>query len=134
MRIDAREPASLAAGGDDNIAYVAHRDGVSRVDLRARTATPVAAPSSTPLAHLERIRWRAHTLIAVRVDDDGSRRIVRLELNANGTAVTRATTIGTSMPTAGQTFVTISGDELVYAVDDASSGAAEFVAYRVRLR
>src|SRR6185436_9936004 len=46
MRIDAQEPASLAAATDDGIVYVSHRDGVSRIDLRSRTATPVAAPKS----------------------------------------------------------------------------------------
>jgi hypothetical protein len=144
MRIDAQEPASLAAGGDDGIAYVAHRDGVSRIDVRARTATPVAAPSTISLAHLERIRWSRHSLIGVRVNDDGSRRIVRLELNANGRAVTHATTLEGTLPTEGPTFVTISGDELVYVVDGSNnavdrprrdvSGMTEFVAYRVRLR
>jgi hypothetical protein len=143
LRIDAREPASLAAGSDDGIAYVAHRDGVSRIDLRARAATRVAAPNSVSLAHLERIRWSGHALIAIRVDDDGSRRIMRLELNADGRAVTRATTLEGSVPTAGQTFVTISGDEIVYLMDGSSRaispvrdapGTAEFVAYRVRLR
>jgi hypothetical protein len=145
MQMSAREPASLATGSDDGIAYVAHREGMSRIDLRARTATPVAAPKSVSLAHLERIRWRRHALIAVQVDDDGSRRIVRFELNPNGSAVTQATTLEGSLPTAGPTFVTISGDELLYLVDgsshagsqpprDAPAGMAEFVAYRVRLR
>jgi hypothetical protein len=142
LRIDAKEPASLAAGGDEGIAYVAHRDGVSRIDLRARTATKVAAPRSVSLAHLERIRWRRQALIAIRVDDDGSRRIIRFELSANGRAVTQATTLEGSA-TAGQTFVTISGDDVFYLEDGSSravgpsrdaTGIAEFVAYRVRLR
>ena len=145
MRIEVPEPASLAAGGDDGIAYVAHRDGVSRIDLRARTAALIAAPNGASLARLERIRWRRNALIAVRADVDGSRRIVRLELNARGGAVTRVTTLEGSVPAAGEAFVTISGDELFYLVDasnnavghplpDAASGLAEFVAYRVHLR
>jgi len=144
MRIDAEEPASLAAGADDGIVYVAHRDGVSRIDLRSRTSMRVAAPNAVSLAHCERIRWRGHGLIAVRSGDDGLRRIVRLELNASGRAVTRATTIEGSVPTSGQMLVTIAGDELVYFTDDSSQAAdpalrdgsaiAEFVAYRVRLR
>jgi hypothetical protein len=144
MRIDAREPASLAAGSDEGTAYVAHRDGVLRIDLRARTSTQVAAPNSISLAGLERIRWRRNGLIGIRVDGDGSRRIIRLDLNANGRAVTQATTLESSAPTAGQIFVTISGDELVYLVDASSPtagqpvrevpGLAEFMAYRVRLR
>jgi hypothetical protein len=143
IKLDAQEPASLAAGDDEGIAYVAHRDGVSRIDLRARTAARVTAARSISLAHLERVRWSRRALIAVRIEDDGSRHIVRFDLNASGRAVTKATTLGEAVPTTGQTFVTISGDELVYladgdgATDGSSRGAtsvAEFIAYRVRLR
>jgi hypothetical protein len=145
MRVDAVEPASVAAAGDEGIAYVAHRDGVSRIDLRARTSTRVAAPTSVSLAHLERIRWRRHALIAIRVDADGTRRIVRLDLNASGRAVTQATTFDEPVLSAeGQTFVGISGDELLYVVDGSkdpdgrlirgASGPADFVVYRVPLR
>jgi hypothetical protein len=49
MRVDAAEPASLAATGDEGIVYVAYRDGVSRVDLRARTATKSARNRSRSL-------------------------------------------------------------------------------------
>jgi len=143
MRIDAQEPASLAVGGDEGIAYVAHRDGVSRIDLRARTASRVSAPKTVSLAHLERIRLYRNALIAVQVDSDGSRRIVRFALNASGLAVTKGTPLEIPGPVDGQTFVTISGDDLVYLAAgssvaspalDASSSLAEFVAYRVRLR
>jgi hypothetical protein len=144
MRIDVQGPTSLASGSDEGIAYVAHRDGVLRIDLRAKTSTPVTAQSSISLAGLERIRWRRNGLIGIRADDDGSRRIIRLELNANGRAVTQATTLRGSVPSTGQTFVSISGDELVYLVGDSgragsgplrdTPGMAEFVAYRVPLR
>jgi hypothetical protein len=145
IRVDAVEPASLAAAGDERIAYVAHRDGVSRIDLRARTATRVGAPASISLAHLEQIRWRRHALIAIRVDADGTRRIVRLDLDASGRAVTAATSFDAPViPAGGQMFVTISGDELVYVVDGSkdaagrplpgASGTAGFIAYRVPLR
>jgi hypothetical protein len=145
MRIDVQEPASLAIGGDDQVAYVAHRDGLSRIDLRGRTTSPIAAPDGISLMHLERIRWQGHALVAVRVDGDNSRRIIRLELNAGGRAVTRATTLEASIPAAGPTFITVSGDELLYVVDGsndavgrlspaASSDLAEFVAYRIPLR
>lgn len=143
MKLDAVEPASLAAAGDADTAYVAHRDGVLRIDLRARTATRVAAPASVSLAHLEQIRWRRHALFAIRVEPDGTHRIIRLDLNANGRAVTQATTFEATVPLEGQTFVAISGDELVYVVDGSkdavgrprgASGTADFVAYRVPLR
>jgi len=112
--------------------YVAHRDGVSRVDLRARTATKVAAPKSISLAHLERIRWRRQALIAIRVDADGTRRIVRLTLSASGRAVTKATKIDSPLlPVGGQTFIAISGDELVYLVNDETT---DFNVFRMPLR
>ena len=131
MRVDVAEPASVAAAGDEDIVYVASRDGVLRVDLRARTATKVAAPKSVSLAHLERIRWRRRALIAIRVDADGTRHIVRLTLNASGRAVTKATKIDSpTLPGGRQTFVAISGDELVYLV---SGETTSFNVFRVPL-
>jgi hypothetical protein len=145
MTVDAVEPASVAATEDEGIAYVSHRDGVSRVDVRARTATRVAAPKSISLASLEQIRWRRHALIAIRVDADGTRRIIRLDLNPSGRAVTHATTFeGLALPAGSQTFIASSGEELVCVVESSkdangrpllgASGMADFVAYRVPLR
>lgn len=144
VRLDAREPASLAAGADEGVAYVAYRDGVLRVDLRARTAAPLTASGSASIDRLERIRSHGRSLIAVRVGEDGSRGIFRLDLNASGRAVTKASTLEQVVPTAGPTFMTFSGDELVYLANGGSSAAgatqadgprvADFVAYRLRLR
>jgi hypothetical protein len=145
MIIDAAEPASVAVAGDERIAYVAHRDGLSRIDLGARTATRVAAPKSISLAHLQQVRWRRHALIAMRVDADGTRRVIRLDLNASGRAVTRATTFeGLALAHDSHAFIASSGDELVYVMDS-STGAngrppsavpdiTDFVVYRVPLR
>jgi hypothetical protein len=140
VRIAANEPASVAAGSDERTAYVAHRDGVSRIDLRARTATRVTAPKGISLARLERIRSYRNALIAVALDGDGARRIVRFDLNASGTAVTHATPLESSLPAAGETSVTISGDDLLYLVavpgdsDTTPPSPAEFVTYRRRIR
>jgi hypothetical protein len=146
VRIDVQEPVSVAVRADDAVAFVAHRDGVSRIDLRSRTVSRVSAPKDVSLGQLERIRWRRNGLIAVQADSDGSRHIIRLEINARGSAITRAIRVEMPPPTAGQTFVTVSGDELVYlkaGADDAggrpSSDAlpdrteAEFVASRAPL-
>jgi hypothetical protein len=143
VRLDVSAAASVTVGSDERIAYVAHRDGVLRVDLQARTATPVTAAGQIALDRLERIRWRDRALFGVRADEDGSRRIVRLDLNERGRAVVRAATLEQSITTPGPLFVTFWGDELVYldrstpAADGSPadpSRPAEFVAYRVRLR
>lgn len=130
-RIDEEDPSSLTAGFE-GIAYVAHRGGISRVDLRARTASAVTVPNGVSLGNLERIRWYRNALIAVDVDPDGSRRILRLDLNSAGRAVTRATMLEALGAPTAETFVTISGDELLYLTS--GSDAAEIVTYRVRLR
>jgi hypothetical protein len=144
MKIESVEPVSVAAGSEPGIVYVAHRDGVSRIDLHARTATRVTAPASISLAHLRQIRWRRHALFAIRGEPDGTHRIIRFDLSTNGRAVTRSTILEGPTPLAGQTFVAISGDELVYMVDSSkdsvgrpqqgASGTVDFVAYRVPLR
>jgi hypothetical protein len=144
MKIESVEPVSVAAGSEPGIVYVAHRDGVSRIDLHARTATRVTAPASISLAHLSQIRWRRHALFGIRGEPDGTHRIIRFDLSTNGRAVTRSTILEGPTPLAGQTFVAISGDELVYIVDSSKdavgrphqgvSGTADFVAYRVPLR
>lgn len=143
-RIDGPAPVSLAVGTEEAIAYVAHRDGVSRIDMRSRTARPVVSPNDVSLARLQQIRWHRNALIGVAVEE-GSSRIVRFDLNASGRAVTGATMLEASATIAGQASVTISGDDLLYlapgAVNDAGNssaaatvGAAAFVAYRVHLR
>jgi len=143
VRIEATDLASVAVGEDEGTAYVAHRDGIVRVDLRARTVARVTAPKTASLEHLERIRSTRRALIAVRVDDDGSRHVVRLDLNASGRAVTRATPLELSLATSKPLFATISGDELY--LTDGSSGAGDgsgsgtgvvgdFVTYRIRVR
>ena len=129
-RIDVQEPISVAAGEQEGVAFVAHRNGVSRIDWRSRTASLVAVPKGVSLGHLERIRWRRNSLIAVQIDAEGSRGIVRLDLNARGNAITKATKLEVSAPSAGLTFVTISGNELVYltaGVNDAGDPPASSV-------
>ena len=132
MRADVTGPVSLAAGSDETVAYVAHRDGVSRIDLRSRTATALAAPQGVSLAGLQQIRWHRSALIGVTVEG-GSSRIVRFDLSAGGRSVTRATTLAAAPAMAGRASVTISGDDLLYLVPNAGAGS-EFVAYRVHLR
>jgi hypothetical protein len=136
VRISEEEPVSVAASDRDGIAYVAHRDGVSRIDLRGRTATRVTVPKGTSVGRLERIRWYRNALIALTADPDQMRRIVRLEFNSGGTAITRATTLEESVPGTVQNFVTISGDDLIYVESGSSDSSTltELVAYRVRLR
>jgi hypothetical protein len=133
VRIDLPSAVSLAVGADDAIAYVAHRDGISRIDLRGRTAARVAAPKDVALAGLQQIRWHRNALIGVTTED-GSSRIVRFDLNASGRGIKRATTIEPAPAIAGPGSLTVSGDDLLYLARSAVSDVADLVAYRINLR
>jgi len=134
--IEADAATSIAAAADEHVAYVAHRDGISRIDLRRRTAARLRAPARVSLEGIERIRCFRNALVAVALDADGSRRIVRLDLDSAGSGVAQATTLESGLPPSGPASVTVSGSELIYVVADASGGPAaeSFTAYRVRLR
>lgn len=80
MRLEARQLAALAAA-DDRILYVAAEKGLVRVDLGARSATPVK--SVEELTQFESLAWRAGSLIGVqRVAS--SFLIVRIALDGAG--------------------------------------------------
>jgi hypothetical protein len=116
MPLDIAAPASIAAAGDDRTAYVAHRDGIVRLDLPLRSAMPVTAPDGIVLGGFEWIRWHRNALVGVQVLPDGARHVVRLQLSRGG-AVTDATVIEASLSRdAGPTFATVSGDDLYYLV------------------
>jgi hypothetical protein len=143
LRLSLPDPASLAAGQDESTAYVAHRDGLSRVDLKSRTKATVSAPKDTRLTGIEVIRGYRNSLIAVMRVDAGSREIVELVLNARGTAVTRRTPLQ-RLSGDGAVHLSIDRDDLVYmrpagvassaSAADPGVAARELVVYRLRLR
>jgi hypothetical protein len=136
--LEVRDVASVAAGGDDKTVYVAHAQGITNVDLQSRAQTAVTAPAGTSLLHLERIRRQGHALIAVQRTDAGARRVLRLDLNAKGTAITKASELDVAAPGGEQLFVTTTGDDLIWLAADkteapAAAGRRAFTAYRVPL-
>jgi hypothetical protein len=118
MSLDVAAPASIAAAEDGRTAYVAHRDGIVRLDLQLQRAAAVSAPDGLGLGGFERIRWHQDALVGVQVLPDGSRNIVRLQLNRGG-SVTAATVLQASLSRdAGPTFATVSGDDVYYLVTE----------------
>lgn len=129
---------SLTAGGRDGFAYVAHRDGISRVDLRTQAVSRVGAPARTSLAGIERLRRHGSELVGIQARSDGSRRLIRLALNAAGLAVTRLRVVGAPMPSGGApTLAAVCGDTLAYLVGETAAGVdgptIEWTLLRVRL-
>jgi hypothetical protein len=140
VTIDVRDVTSLTAGSDDRIVFVAHAQGVSRVDLQSHALTTVTAPAGASLANLERIRAQGNALFAVQRSVDGARRVLKLEMNGRGTAVTKVSQLDVPAPGGEQLFVTTTGDELLWLTADsdgtnapAAAGRRAFMAYRVPL-
>jgi hypothetical protein len=139
MPLGVAGPASITTA-DDGIAYVAHRDGIARLDLRARSSAPVTAPDGIALAGFERIRWHRNALVGAQVLPDGSRHLVRLQLN-RGRAVTDARVIGATLSReAGPTFATVADDHAYYLVTQQTDSPAapggrvmDIVVKRIRL-
>jgi hypothetical protein len=140
LPLDLRDVSSVAAGADDRTVFVAHAQGITHVDLQSHAQTTLTAPAGTSLARLERIRRQGNALIAVQRSDDGSRRVLRLDVNGRGTAVTKANQLDVATPGGEQIFVTTTGDDLLWLAAEsgdadapAANGRRAFTAYRVPL-
>jgi hypothetical protein len=139
MTLTMPDPVSLASA-DGRFAYLAHRDGIARVDLQARRAAPLNPGKGIALAGFEHLRWHRDGLVGVQVQPDASRGLVRLRLSADGRTVTEATLIEPPSASDGIAFPTIMGDDLYYLVarrsdgGDSASGVMSVLVRRVRLR
>jgi hypothetical protein len=142
LKVKAEAPTSIAMGRDEQIAYVAHAAGLSRIDLVSHRVTALSAPKNVELGGFERIRWHRDALIGIQRTADGARRVVRLQLNAAGRAIASATVIQESMPQGqGPVFATVSDDQFSYLVGGANAVSdgdpaerAEVIVYRIALR
>jgi len=116
-RLDLDPPVSLVAASRDNVAYVAHRNGIARIDLRTQAVAPLGAARGTPLGGIERLTRHAAELVALQVAADGSRRVVRLVLDATGQSVTRRRVLGMPLPSGGAPVVAaVCGDTMSFLV------------------
>ena len=128
-------PASLALGSRDGIGYVAHRDGISRFDLRTRTITQLGGPAGGNLRGIDRLRRYGRELIGVQAMPDGSKRLVRLALDAQGLAITRLEVVDVALPAVGPpTLTAVCDDTVALLVGGAADRPAnEWTFRRIRL-
>src|SRR5262249_33272075 len=120
--LDVQSPVSVAAG-DEGVAFVAHRGGIARVDLRSRSASRVTLPQGVSLGRLERLRRHGSALIAVQLEDDGTRHVIRLDMSGRRSAVVNATRLDVPALASGDVFVTVSDDDLLFLIAGAQPAA-----------
>lgn len=115
------EPLSLAAGRQDDVAYVTHRDGIVAIDLKTRAVAPVTAPKALALGGIERLRRHGAGFVAVQALADGSRRLVRLTLDAAGRRVSRLRVIDVVLSAGAASIpMTVCGDSVAFLVSEAA--------------
>ena len=131
MRLTTPNPISLAVDESGQRAYVAHGEGIVGLDLQSRRSSPLTAGNGIALTDFGYIRLHRDSLVGSQVQSDGSRGIVRLQLNGDRRAVSAATLIETFSPDAGAAMAaTISGDDLYYF----AGAGPEVRVRRVKLR
>ena len=107
-KVDIEGLTSVAALGAGAV-YVAHRDGMLRVDLASRSVNPVRdAPTG-----LLRIRTHRSALIGVQSTGDG-RRIVRLRLDAAARKVNRVDVLDAEVTMPDASGLTVVDDIVSY--------------------
>jgi hypothetical protein len=120
------EPTSLAVDAD-GIAYVAHRDGISRVVLATGRATAVSAARGVDLDGIGWLARHRNALLAIRRDGDNTYRAIRIALDPAGRRATAVEILGEAAAPAATVM-----DDVLYFV--APSGSGQTAVERVRLK
>jgi hypothetical protein len=114
------DPPNTIAPAGDEIVYVAHARGISRMDLSARSATELKSGKGLDLQNIRKLRWYKGALLAVQGSDDAGYRAVRIELDRQG-RVAAIHALGASLSPVDPTAFTVVSGTLYYlaAADDA---------------
>ncbi len=126
-------PLSLASSRQNPAAYVTHREGVLAIDLRTRAVAPVTAAKAVALGGIERLRRHGAGFVGVQALPDGSRRLVRLTLDARGRTVTRLRVMDVPLPAApGPIPLAVCGDTLGFLVGGSSTSQPASTVWTIR--
>ena len=118
-------PVSITASDDGRSAYVAHREGITHIDVPSRRARPLGAAKGIALGGFAFIRWHRDGLVGSQLQPDGSRGLVRLRLDRDQTSVRQATLAEDPASSEGHaTFAAMSGDDLYYVVAEGPENLA----------
>ncbi|MGB2715217.1 MAG: hypothetical protein WBC51_13625 [Vicinamibacterales bacterium] len=117
MSIDVEAPVSLALS-NGKFAFVAHREGLLRVDLSTRTAVRVrSAPTG-----LIRIRTAGKSLVAVQAGEKGLR-LVRLRLDAAAATIARLDVIDSAAAMPDPSGITVANGFVYYLTETGGAAA-----------
>jgi hypothetical protein len=101
----------LVLSPDDKRLYVAHVEGVTVIDTGSRERKLLAPPANTAVTTIDGLAWHKGSLIGVQ-NSPYFRRIVRIHLAENGTAIDKVTVLNARTPDYHQTTAAVAGDKL----------------------
>ena len=126
-------PLSLATSRQGGLAYVTHPEGLLAIDLKTRAVAPVTASKAVALGGIERVRRHGAGFVGVQALPDGSRRLVRLTLDATGRTVTRLRVLEVPLPAGTAPIpLAVCGDTLGFMVGDPSSSQPSSTVWTIR--
>ena len=128
--------ATSVAPASDTTAYVAYTEGILRVDLAARKASPLKARRKVSISGLTWIRWHGGTLVGIQRIDAEKHRVVRIGLDRAGRTATKLDVLDDNVHMAGATAATLAGDVLFYlaGAPPADDGSAQTIVRRVSVK
>jgi hypothetical protein len=123
-------PSSIAPG-EEGVVYVATASGIVRVDIAARSTSPVKEANGIDVSGLTRIRWHRGALAGLQKTPEGPYRAVRITLDRLGRRATSLDVLDPSISIANPTAATIVGGVLYYL---ANGNGSEMIVRRIALR
>jgi hypothetical protein len=91
-------PNGITWSGDGRALYVAHLEGLSRVDLRTRVVVPIGHPASLTLVGIDGLATYRGDLVAVQNGLPRLSRVVRLRLTPDGLNVRALDVLDANLP------------------------------------
>jgi sugar lactone lactonase YvrE len=114
-------PNGIVLAPDQKHLYIAHVEGVSRIDIMNGQVRKLAVPSNVSIHSMDGLAWDGKDLLGIQGSPYLSR-VIRIRLNRGGTGVQEVRTISSRTPIgysqttgaiAGRNFFVVSGLQLV---------------------
>ena len=104
-------PNGIVLSPDDKRLYVAHWEGLSVIDTKSRERKLLAPPANTVVNAMDGLAWYDGSILGVQTSPY-FRRVVRIHLTDNGTAIDKVTVVNARAPDYHQTTAAVAGDKL----------------------